>query len=68
LLRLSKPDIEIIEKRLRLFKMKFSVQKLKRKVEALESVWKEELKPFLLEELPSYEVVKRFVFNSFNIS
>jgi hypothetical protein len=68
LLRLSRPDTKLIEKKLRLFKMKFSVQKLKRKVEALESVWKEELKPFLLEELPSYEMVKTFVFNSFSIS
>lgn len=68
LLRLSKPDVKLIERKLRLFKMKFSVQKLKRKVEALEDVWKEELRPFLLEELPSYEMVKIFVFTSFNVT
>jgi len=68
LLRLSKPGVKLIERKLRLFKMKFSVQKLKRKVEALEDVWKEELRPFLLEELPSYEMVKIFVFTSFNVT
>ena len=61
LLRFSKFDKKLVEEKLEIFNMNFSPRKLKKRIENLKVVWDDELKPFVLEELPNFEMVKRFV-------
>jgi predicted nucleotidyltransferase component of viral defense system len=61
LLRFVEPREELIEKKLKLFGMKFDKYLIKRKIEEIKTRWKAELKPFLLTELTEFEIVKEFV-------
>ncbi len=61
LLRFVEPREELIEKKLKLFGMKFDKYLIKRKIEEIKTRWKAELKPFLLTELTEFEVVKEFI-------
>jgi predicted nucleotidyltransferase component of viral defense system len=61
LLRFVEPKEELIEKKLKLFGMKFDKDLIKRKIEEIKIRWKAELKPFLLTELTEFEIVKEFV-------
>jgi predicted nucleotidyltransferase component of viral defense system len=61
LLRFVEPKEELIEKKLKLFGMKFDKDLIKRKIEEIKTRWEAELKPFLLTELTEFEIVKEFV-------
>ncbi|MBU3957881.1 MAG: nucleotidyl transferase AbiEii/AbiGii toxin family protein [Nanoarchaeota archaeon] len=61
LTRFVEPDKEIIEKKLGLFGMKFDYKEFQKRINGLKSVWEAELKPFVLAELPGFEVAKDFV-------
>ncbi|MBS3090591.1 nucleotidyl transferase AbiEii/AbiGii toxin family protein [Candidatus Pacearchaeota archaeon] len=61
LLKLAEFDKKLVEKKLRNFNMKFDCKTLKNKISKLKNVWERELKPFVLTELPEFEVIKNFV-------
>lgn len=67
LLRFVKPDENLIQKKLEIFKMKFDKELVKRKIEAIKPKWEAELKPFLLVELTDFHFVKDFVEEKLNI-
>lgn len=61
LLRLEKPEKEIIEKKLKIFGIKFNNELIKKKIKDVEPLWEKELSAFVLTELPEFNVVKNFV-------
>lgn len=66
LLRLEKPEKKIIEKKLKIFGMKFDIELIKSKINTIEPLWEKELKAFVLTELPEFNVVKKFVLENFS--
>jgi len=56
-------DKKIITNKLANFNMKFDFNEIKRKIDNLESLWKKELEPFILSELPDFKATKDFVLN-----
>lgn len=63
LLKFVELDKPLIVKKLSRFKLSFDYKDLKERIENLENLWKKELKPFILSELPDFEPVKIFVLN-----
>ena len=61
LLRFVEFDEQIVKKKLEIFKMKFDRKVVKKKIEDVRLKWEAELRPFLLTELPEFDVVKSFV-------
>ena len=61
LLRFVEPNKELIQKKLKIFRMEFDKELIKRKIEEIKPKWEAELKPFLLTELTDFEVAKEFV-------
>lgn len=61
LARFVEPDREIIRKKLDIFGMKFDFKKFQKRVNDLKSIWEAELSPFVLAELPGFEVASSFV-------
>jgi len=61
LLRFIEPKEELIRKKLKIFRMEFNKEPIKRKIEEIKPKWEAELKPFLLTELTDFEVAKEFV-------
>ncbi len=61
LLRISNFNKALVEKKLAIFGMKFDMKKLADAVSDMENLWKPELKPFVLEALPEFPIVKNFV-------
>jgi predicted nucleotidyltransferase component of viral defense system len=61
LLRATGVDGRIVDRKLGLFGMKFDLEEVRRRVAALEERWGPELKPFLLERVPDFAVVREFV-------
>src|SRR3989338_3946040 len=61
LLRMSVVNKNLVEKKLAIFGMKFDMKKFTDAVSDMESLWKPELKPFVLEALPDFPTVKNFV-------
>ena len=61
LLRISEFDKKLVEEKLEIFGMRFNLNLIKRRINEIEPIWKAELKPFVLEELPDFDVVKGFV-------
>ena len=61
LLRISEFDKKLVEEKLEIFGMRFNLNLIKRRIDEIEPIWKAELKPFVLEELPDFDVVKGFV-------
>ncbi len=68
LLRFVDFDKSLIEKKLKNFDMEFDYKKLRDRINKLGDVWVKELKPFILSELPSFELVKNFVLNKIRVS
>jgi len=56
-------DKKIITNKLANFNMKFDFNELRQKIGNLESLWKKELEPFILSELPDFKAVRDFVLN-----
>lgn len=61
LLRFSKFDKDLVDKKLGIFRMTFNLSVFKSTVNQIESLWKPELKPFVLAELADFNAVKEFV-------
>lgn len=61
LLRMSSCNKALVEKKLAIFGLKFDMKKLADAVSDMESLWKPELKPFVLEELQEFSVVRDYV-------
>ncbi len=61
LLRISEFDKKLVEEKLEIFGMRFNINLIKRRINEIKPIWKAELKPFVLEELPDFDVVKGFV-------
>ena len=61
LLRISEFDKKLVEEKLEIFGMRFNLNLIKRRINEIKPIWKAELKPFVLEELPDFDVVKGFV-------
>ena len=61
LLRISEFDKKLVEEKLEIFGMRFNLNLIKRRINEIKPIWKAELKPFVLEELPDFNVVKGFV-------
>jgi len=61
LLRMTRFDRHLVDKKLNLFGMKLSPRVLKKRTENLESLWESELKSFVMQELPDFRTVRDFV-------
>ncbi len=61
LLRISKFNKKLVDDKLSLFRMKFTFNKFREAVNNKESLWRHELKPFVLAELVDFKTVKEFV-------
>ena len=61
LLRISEFDKKLVEEKLKIFGMRFDANLIKKQINEIKPIWKAELKPFVLEELPDFDVVKGFV-------
>ena len=61
LLRISRFDKKLVEEKLKIFGMRFDANLIKKQINEIKPIWKAELKPFVLEELPDFDVVKGFV-------
>ncbi|MBI2630586.1 nucleotidyl transferase AbiEii/AbiGii toxin family protein [Candidatus Pacearchaeota archaeon] len=61
LLKLADFEPELVEKKLKIFKMSLNYKEIERKIEKIETIWVKELKPFVLGELPEFDSVKAFV-------
>jgi len=61
LLRISRFNKELVDKKLAIFKMNYNFNRFKKTVNNLEILWGKELKPFVLTELVDFKTVKDFV-------
>ena len=61
LLRISRFNKELVDKKLAIFKMNYNFNRFKKTVNNLEILWEKELKPFVLTELVDFKTVKDFV-------
>jgi len=61
LLRISEFDKKLVEEKLKIFDMRLDAELVKQRINEIKPVWEAELKPFVLEELPDFNVVKDFV-------
>jgi len=61
LLRQFKFNKNLLDKKLKIFNMKYSFNKIKDSINSLNKIWKKELNPFVLEELPDFNSVKDYV-------
>lgn len=63
LLRISKIDKDLINSKLAIFNIKYDHKLLEKRIDDLKDIWEKELKPFILTELPDFNIVKEFVLN-----
>ena len=68
LLKFANIDRSLIAKKLDVFDMKWDNSLLKKRVNNLKTLWKKELKPFVLYELPEFNAVSSFVIEKVNYS
>ncbi|RLJ02580.1 MAG: hypothetical protein DRP10_00770 [Candidatus Aenigmatarchaeota archaeon] len=61
LLRISEFDKKLAKEKLKIFGMRFNSNLIKKRINEIKPIWEVELKPFVLEELPDFNVVKDFV-------
>jgi len=61
LLRISNFDKKLVKEKLKIFGMSFNSNLIKKQINEIKPIWEVELKPFVLEELPDFDVVKDFV-------
>jgi predicted nucleotidyltransferase component of viral defense system len=60
------PDIDLINKKLEYYNLKFNKDEFLQKIEAIEKIWEKELKP-LVSVLPSFKIVKKDTIEKFKI-
>ena len=65
LLRISEFDKKLAKEKLKIFGMRFNSNLIKKRINEIKPIWEAELKPFVLEELPDFDVVKGFVIKRF---
>ncbi len=61
LLRISRFNKQLVDEKLKIFKMNFNFNVFTKKITNLKILWEKELKPFVLTELVDYKTVKDFV-------
>lgn len=61
LLRISNFNKELVEKKLKIFGIKYDRKILEKKINNIKEAWEPELKAFVLSELPAFNVVRDFV-------
>ena len=54
-------DRELTIKKLNLFNQEYSLPKIKKNMKELEAIWASELEPFVLQELPGFNSVEKYV-------
>jgi len=65
LLRISEFDKKLVEEKLKIFGMRFNSNLIKKRINEIKPIWEAELKPFVLDELLDFNVVKDFVIKRF---
>jgi len=61
LLRIAEFNRGLVDKKLKIFDMKFDKKKLIKEIDKIEGIWEKELKAFVFVELPDFDVVKKYV-------
>jgi len=61
LLRISEFNKKLVEEKLKIFGMRFNSNLIKKQINEIKPIWEVELKLFVLDELPDFNVVKGFV-------
>lgn len=61
LLRSFKFNKALVEEKLKIFGMTYNISLIKEKINKIKPIWEKELRAFVLEELPDYEIVKEYV-------
>lgn len=61
LLRLAKLDKKLVAEKLRYFGIRYDKNKIVAKINMIEGIWDSELRPFVLTELPDFNMVRDFV-------
>ncbi len=67
LLRIGNLDEKLIKEKLEIFNLRYDKNILLKKINNLQNIWKPELKPFVLADLPEFSVVRDYVFSKFSI-
>ena len=61
LLRISEFNKKLAKEKLKIFGMRFNSNLIKKQINEIKPIWEVELKLFVLDELPDFNVVKGFV-------
>ena len=61
LLRISNFDEKLLKEKLKIFEIKFNFNVIKKSINEIKDVWQLELKPFVLDQLPDFNIVRDFV-------
>jgi predicted nucleotidyltransferase component of viral defense system len=67
LLRLETPERKIIERKLKIFGMRFDIALIDKKINSVAPIWEKELKPFVLTDIPKFDTVKKFVMEKLSV-
>lgn len=62
----AKPEINLINKKLRVYGMRFSFEKLVKKIEKKKVFWRTDLKGLIIGELPEFEKIKKEIVSAFS--
>ena len=61
----TKIDLDLVNRKLSYYDIKFSMDEFIKKVKEKESIWTADLKPFLIGELPAFSQVEKVIVSSF---
>lgn len=61
----TKIDLDLVNRKLSYYNIKFSMDEFIKKVKEKESIWTADLKPFLIGELPAFSQVEKVIVSSF---
>ncbi len=60
-----KPDADLINKKLKIYRIRFSKKRLAEKIEEKREFWKGDLKGLIIGELPDFEKIKEYIMTFF---
>ncbi len=61
LLKFVEVDKKLISRKLAIFEIEFDLKKIEKRIDNMNSLWKKELEPFVLDEILDFKIVKEFV-------
>ncbi|MBS3151009.1 nucleotidyl transferase AbiEii/AbiGii toxin family protein [Candidatus Woesearchaeota archaeon] len=61
LLRTTKFNKELAEKKLKIFNIHYSKKAVVKKITAVSSIWEKELRPFVFDDIPSFQMAKSYI-------